>query len=85
MDPFIYQESSDGSAYKIIGIRVWRSGEITIPSTHNGKPVVRVEQDPLRNSGGSSYEHLTKMFLPKGVEFDLKIFSQDGVTPIVEP
>ena len=85
VDPFIYQESSDGSAYKIIGIRVWRSGEITIPSTHNGKPVVRVEQDPLRNSGGSSYEHLTKMFLPKGVEFDLKIFSQDGVTPIVEP
>jgi membrane protease YdiL (CAAX protease family) len=61
VDPFIYQESPDGSAYKIIGIRVWRSGEITIPSTHNGKPVVRVVQDPLRNSGGSSYEHLTDL------------------------
>ena len=60
---FDYELSGDGSYYTVVGVGGEVGDSITVPSTHNGKPVKAIADDVF-----STFKHLKEVKLTSGIE-----------------
>ena len=59
----IYELNAEGTGYTVVGWRKIESGDIVIPETYNGKPVIAIGEEAFRGC-----DALTSIIIPDGVK-----------------